>query len=41
MRLAFTSVLFRHNSTCVIQKWLRFERVKKSKINKSKIKDPK
>ena len=26
MKLAFTNVLFRHNSACVIQKWLRFKR---------------
>ena len=27
MKLAFTNVRFRHNSACVIQKWLRFKRV--------------
>ena len=27
MKLAFTNVPFRHNSPCVIQKWLRFKRV--------------
>ena len=27
MKLAFTSVPFRHNSACVIQKWLRFKKV--------------
>ena len=26
MKLAFTNVSFRHNSACVIQKWLRFKR---------------
>ena len=26
MKLAFTNVPFRHNSSCVIQKWLRFKR---------------
>ena len=27
MKLAFTNVPLRHNSACVIQKWLRFKRV--------------
>ena len=27
MKLAFTNVSFRHNSACVIQKWLKFRRV--------------
>ena len=27
MKLAFTNVPFRHNSACVIQKWLKFKRV--------------
>ena len=27
MKLAFTNVLFRHNSACVIQRWLRLKRV--------------
>ena len=27
IKLAFTNLPFRHNSTCVIQKWLRFKRV--------------
>ena len=26
MKLAFTNVPFRHNSACVIQKWLIFKR---------------
>ena len=27
MKLAFTNVLFRHNSACVIQKWLTLKRI--------------
>ena len=27
MELAFKKMSYRHNSTCVIQKWLRFKRV--------------
>ena len=27
MKLTFTNVPFRHNSACVVEKWLRFERV--------------
>ena len=27
MKFAFTNVSFKHNSACVIQKWLRFKRV--------------
>ena len=27
IKFAFTNVSFKHNSACVIQKWLRFERV--------------
>ena len=26
MKLAFTNVPFRHNSACVIQKWLKYRR---------------
>ena len=33
MKLAFTNLPFRHNSPCVIQKWLEFERV----INKIRL----
>ena len=27
MKLAFTNVDFRHNSACVIEKWLKLKRV--------------
>ena len=27
MKLAFTNVPFRHISTCIIQKWLKFKKV--------------
>ena len=27
MKLAFTNLPFRHNSTCIIQRWLRFKKV--------------
>ena len=27
MKLASTNVPFKHNSACIIQKWLRFKRV--------------
>ena len=30
MKLIFTTVHFRHNSTCFIQKWLRFKRSSQS-----------
>ena len=33
MKLAFTNVSFRHNSACVIQKWLKIEKDHHSQIS--------